>query len=236
MKLFFGILLAATVIGGFVGAEIMGGTFSILGAVIGGVGTASVLLGLGAYFDARDRKSSVLTSELSGVFDRMITGKKNPTGEEVKACKEIYLKAMQTQKTTGVNSSSQAPETSYTKLLNALEESVHVLDASEIRIFPEIRDILKKRLDKGRKQNLLDTSLSETTPLGRIIHMIAGLCFDRLCTGRYHIYRGILGPDGRDMHIIFLRAIEWLEAEKVMNSDEAKQSRESITQEIKEMG
>ena len=45
MKIFVNVILAATIIGGFVGGELMGRTFSLTGAVIGGVGLAAVLLG-----------------------------------------------------------------------------------------------------------------------------------------------------------------------------------------------
>ncbi len=65
-------------------------TFSILGAAIGGVGTAAVLLGLGAYFDSQDKKKGTpeLTPEIKGVFDRMITGKENPTQTEINEAKK----------------------------------------------------------------------------------------------------------------------------------------------------
>jgi hypothetical protein len=73
MKLFIAVILAAIVIGGFVGAELMDSSFSITGAVVGGVGTAAVLLGLGAFFDAqeRKRKEKALPPEMRAVFDRM---------------------------------------------------------------------------------------------------------------------------------------------------------------------
>jgi hypothetical protein len=73
MKLFIAVILAAVVIGGFVGAELMDSSFSITGAVVGGVGTAAVLLGLGAFFDAqeRKRKEKALPPEMRAVFDRM---------------------------------------------------------------------------------------------------------------------------------------------------------------------
>lgn len=90
MKLFIGILIAATIIGGFAGGEVMDTTFSILGAAIGGIGTAAILLGLGAYFDAQEKKSPKgppLNAEMRGVFDRMITGKDNPTQKEIKEAK-----------------------------------------------------------------------------------------------------------------------------------------------------
>ena len=56
MKLFIGLIIAAAVIGGFVGAEITDDDFSITGAVIGGVGVFSALMGLGAFFDSQERK------------------------------------------------------------------------------------------------------------------------------------------------------------------------------------
>lgn len=87
MKIFIVVLLGAVVVGGFTGGEVMHIPFSILGAVIGGVGTAAVLLGLGAYFDAQGKKWPSLNPEMRGVFDRMITGKENPTAEEIEAAK-----------------------------------------------------------------------------------------------------------------------------------------------------
>lgn len=73
MKIFFAVLVAATIIGGFIGGELSGSTFSVLGAAIGGVGLAVVLLSLGAYFSAQEeRKKKELTPEMRGVFDRML--------------------------------------------------------------------------------------------------------------------------------------------------------------------
>jgi hypothetical protein len=73
VKLFIAVIIAAIVIGGFVGAELMGNSFSITGAVVGGVGTAAILLGIGAFFDAQDRKQKekALPPEMRAVFDRM---------------------------------------------------------------------------------------------------------------------------------------------------------------------
>jgi len=75
VKLFVAVILAAVVIGGLVGAELMDSSFSITGAVVGGVGTAAVLLGLGAFFDAqeRKRKEKALPPEMRAVFDRMLS-------------------------------------------------------------------------------------------------------------------------------------------------------------------
>ncbi len=93
MKLFLGVLLAATIIGGFAGAEIFDTSFSIIGAVVGGLGMGAVLLGLGAYFSSNDSKSSKPSPEMQGIFDRMITGKENPTPQEIQLAKKDYLKS-----------------------------------------------------------------------------------------------------------------------------------------------
>lgn len=76
MKMFILVIVIATVIGGFVGGEIMDKTFSILGATIGGVGLTAILLGLGAYFTAQEEKKrkQQLPPEIRGVFDRMFGG------------------------------------------------------------------------------------------------------------------------------------------------------------------
>src|SRR5882762_5968261 len=84
MKLFIGVIVAATIIGGFVGGELMDRTFSITGAVVSGVGLAVVLLSLGAFFDAQEKKRRKveLTPEMRGVFDRMFgqgTGPLSPS-------------------------------------------------------------------------------------------------------------------------------------------------------------
>ena len=74
MKIFIVVLIAAIVIGGFVGAEIMGTNFSITGAVIGGIGTFSVLMGLGAIFDAQEqrKKKKEQPKEVRELFDSML--------------------------------------------------------------------------------------------------------------------------------------------------------------------
>lgn len=80
MKLFLAILIGATIIGGFVGGELSDTTFTLTGAVVGGIGTAAVLLGLGAFFEAQERKrrEKVLPPEMRAVFDRM-TGQESAT-------------------------------------------------------------------------------------------------------------------------------------------------------------
>lgn len=98
MKLFIGILMAASILGGFAGGEISGTSFSILGMIIGGVGTAAVLLSLGAYFSAQEENKSDLPDDMRGVFDRMITGKENPTADEIQAAKKKHRQALKSSK------------------------------------------------------------------------------------------------------------------------------------------
>jgi PAB1-binding protein PBP1 len=94
MKLFLLILFISTILGGFVGAEIADTSFSIIGAVIGGIGTAVVIYSVGGYFDTQNKKSE-LPPEMHAVFDRMITGKENPTQQEVRLAKKNSLKLAQ---------------------------------------------------------------------------------------------------------------------------------------------
>ena len=55
MKLFVSVIIVAIVIGGFAGSGLMDSSFSITGAIVGGVG-AAVLLGLLAFLDAQETK------------------------------------------------------------------------------------------------------------------------------------------------------------------------------------
>ena len=50
VKILIVVLIAVTVIGGFVGPELRYNNFSMTGAVIGGVGIFSVLMALGVFF------------------------------------------------------------------------------------------------------------------------------------------------------------------------------------------
>ena len=81
MKVFITVIVVATIVGGFVGGELTDQTFTLTGAVIGGVGLASVLLGLGAFFSGQEEKNrkEKLPPEMRDVFDRMFG--KQPSSE-----------------------------------------------------------------------------------------------------------------------------------------------------------
>jgi hypothetical protein len=105
MKAFIIVIAVATLLGGFVGGELTGNTFMLTGAVIGGVGTAAVLLGLGAFFTAQEEKKKkkagtpALTPEMRGVFDRMLArqaGQGVPRKPEPKAesKEDVFIKTV----------------------------------------------------------------------------------------------------------------------------------------------
>ena len=74
VKILIVVLIAVTVIGGFVGPELRYNNFSMTGAVIGGVGIFSVLMALGVFFSAQGRKKSreELPPKKREVFDHML--------------------------------------------------------------------------------------------------------------------------------------------------------------------
>lgn len=59
VKIFLVVLAIAGVLGGLVGGEITGNSFSFIGLAVGIVATAAVLLGLGAYFHHSDERRRV---------------------------------------------------------------------------------------------------------------------------------------------------------------------------------
>ncbi|MDD2325174.1 MAG: hypothetical protein PHW63_04105 [Alphaproteobacteria bacterium] len=176
MKMFFAVLFAAAIIGGFVGAEILETDFSITGAVIGGIGTGAVLLGLGAYFDAREKKSSEVSPEVRAIFDRMITGKEKPTPRDIQNAKQSYIKAAQPKQTSS-KAGENNPFGLETVIKGLMEEDAKAIARGEVpeaRLIPHHaikRDIILtaytkdfhvavdhvKRLDwsEGEKQNRL---------------------------------------------------------------------------------
>lgn len=99
MKAFIIVIAVATVLGGFVGGELTDTTFMLTGAVIGGVGTAAVLLGLGAFFSAQDEKkrkagNPALTPEMRGVFDRMLAGSAAKPAPKKESKEETFVRTV----------------------------------------------------------------------------------------------------------------------------------------------
>lgn len=100
MKIFLIVIAIATLIGGFVGGELMEKTFSLLGAVVGGVGVTTVLLGLGAFFAAQEerKKKEAFPQEIRGFFDRMTGRASNSPANRPAASKTGLAKNQATSK------------------------------------------------------------------------------------------------------------------------------------------
>lgn len=91
MKKFIGVVVAATVIGGFVGGELTGDTFTITGAVIGGGGVFTVLMGLGAFFTAQEeKKKGNIPPEIREIFGRMAAGLEKSKQQTSVSVKKTY--------------------------------------------------------------------------------------------------------------------------------------------------
>lgn len=69
-----------------------------------------------------------------------------------------------------------------------------------------------------------------------MLHMIGALCFDRLSSGQYHVYRGVLSLEGRGLLAIYLTSVDQLEKRGIMPRSESNISRTSIEDVIKEVG
>jgi hypothetical protein len=92
MKVFIVVIIAATLLGGFIGGELTDQTFTIWGAAVGGVGTFAVLMGLGAYFSHQEEKrekTADLTPEMKAVFDRIL-GRESATTPKPQVARPKY--------------------------------------------------------------------------------------------------------------------------------------------------
>lgn len=121
-------------------------------------------------------------------------------------------------------------------LLNALNDISDQFQNEASICFPTIRKQVLDILSMSKKQGILRQSIQDTTPEGRILHMIAAICFDRIGTGRYHVYRGALSHEGNSLRSIYLIAINQLEKRSVMPPEEAEVSRVSMNEIVKETG
>lgn len=104
MKIFVAVIAVAIIIGGFVGAELMDSSFSITGAVVGGIGTFVVLLGLGAFFDAqeRKRKEEDLPPEVIDFFDHMLGKNISPRQSQPKLAKSLNVTSPTTKSSADI--------------------------------------------------------------------------------------------------------------------------------------
>jgi hypothetical protein len=187
VKIFILVLGVAAVVGGFVGGELMDETFSLTGAVVGGIGAGGVLLGLGAYFHAQEeqkRKASAVTPEMRAVFDRLLGGQ-NP----VAPAPGIDRRAL-----------TQADPVKVT--LDALTE----VEAEDLPAFSLMKSELV-RLIRNREKTTLSIVEDRLPPKGLVFLLISNITFRELSSGRHHVYRGVLSMSGTELKRAFDLAV-----------------------------
>lgn len=234
MKLFIGILLAATIIGGFAGGEITDTSFSIVGAVIGGVSTAAILLGLGAYFTSQEhgKPQPELTPEMRAVFDRMVTGKGEPTPAEIRDAKKHIL---QNSKPESKHSKSN---NEVTITLNALAELKLEYDDNSSP-FSMVEEIFKeaRTLIRADKQDVIEGISKEgRDPKEIALTGIWNITNQQLSSGHNHVYRGVLSDTGKAYLWAFNRTVDLLLQHKFIDQKEADANRDDIGKSIKAVG
>lgn len=236
MKIFLWVLFVAAVIGGFVGGEMMDTSFSITGVVVGGVGTGAVLLGLGAYFDAQEKKKpEKLTPEMRAVFDRMITGKSTPTKTEVTNAKQEYLKTLQRQKPPHAKNRNQE----VADALAALDAVRPQFKDGDVygsiavdKVFQEARAIISK----DKESTVHSISVDKWKPSDLALLIVSKVSGNILSSGECHIYRGTLSGEGHGHLAVFRRAVQELAKSGFITQQEAEQDVIQIQKNIKEVG
>lgn len=81
-------------------------------------------------------------------------------------------------------------------------------------------------------------SLNETKLTHRILvlHLIGRVSFDWLSSGQYHVYRGVLGIEGRDFRLICDMVTKEMEQLGYLSSEEAKGHLLNVVHAIQDVG
>lgn len=231
MRLFIAILIGMAVLGGMAGAEITGNGFSIIGALIGGIVTATVLLGLGAYFTAQEeKKKAYIPDEVRAVFDRMITGQENPTQNEIHKAKKVHRQAIKEASANPTNTPDQFKNT-----LNALKNlkleyetddpyRANAIDAT----FTAARQSAK--IDKN------DLKKDDRDPYDIALTTLWNISNQEVSSGRHHIYRGVLSGGGQGYRYVFRKTVDILLKRGIIDEKEAKENLDMIQRNIKGAG
>lgn len=235
MRLFVFVLIAATIAGGLVGAELLNTAFSITGAVIGGVGAATGLLGLGAYFDAQDRKRAALSPEMRAVFDRMITGKNDPSPNDIKVAKQDIYKGIGATRPAGLGNQRLSTKT---------VDCLHALETVTQKLSPGKKDprfySIKHRVEKLIRRKDFEVHakelLSDFTPTQFVLSMLGKECLDEISSGRHHLYRGVLAPQGQQLGQIYMAIVTELETTGLFDRAAAEERRAALHEVIRSFG
>lgn len=224
MKLFIGILFAAAILGGFAGGEISDTSFSIIGMIIGGVGTAAVLLGLGAYFDKQAKKQSDLPDDVRDIFDRMITGKNNPTQSEVLKAKQLH------QKSVSKSSSNQFKNTM--AALDSLKPQYKSNDPYTRNAIDATFIAAKQSVKMDKKDIMSD----KRDPYDIALTALWNISNQEVSTGQNHVYRGVLSGGGKGYLVVFNKTVDILLEKGLIDENEAKSNRAAVRENIKAAG
>ncbi|MCI5057100.1 MAG: hypothetical protein MRY83_13385 [Flavobacteriales bacterium] len=230
MKLFIGILFAAAILGGLAGGEISSTSFSVLGMIIGGVGTAAVLLGLGAYFDKQANKQADLPDDVRDIFDRMITGKDNPTQEEVLKAKQLHQKSVGKSASSPTHSSNQFKNT-----LAALENLKPQYKSNDVYATGAVDAsfIAAKQSVKLDKKEILSDNRD---PYDIALTTLWNISNQEVSTGHNHVYRGVLSGNGTGYLFVFNKTVDILLEKGLIDENEAISNRAAVRANIKAAG
>jgi hypothetical protein len=161
MKIFIIVIAVATLLGGFVAGELNGVTFMLTGAVIGGVGTAAVLLGLGAFFTAQEERkrktvgTPPLTPEIREVFARMAgrpaatqtVNQRTPNDKSA-----VYMKTVSGLIRTQLLTSFPKPKDAFPTLMTNKRAAGYVFGLSDAML-----QACGLRADKDKAKELMET-------------------------------------------------------------------------------
>ena len=173
LMIFLLVLLVASLIGGFVGAEWADydRTFSPTGAVVAAVVTAAALLGFGAYFSRQDRnkRRQKLPDDIRGVFDRML-GSQSPKPPSVQPATSSSTPAVEDslrRKMASVDARKVQTFVSVMLKLGSMKDASKTAELARTKLLMQ-HDPIVAALKAQREflEVLLDTSRGNTGVMG----------------------------------------------------------------------
>jgi hypothetical protein len=237
MRTFVIILIAMAIIGGLVGGEVMDMPFSIMGAVVGFIGSGAIMLGLGAYFTAQDQKNDDLPGDVRDVFDRMITGKENPTKAEILEAKRRFHGVPSKPKMP--NFKSKNKNSPLAIILNSLDKLKSEYSNNDVYAANAVQDTFEAakrsiKLDKNELHEYLN--VDKRDPAEIALTSLWNVSRDTVASGGVHFYRAALSDRGRGYLYVFNKTVDILLEKGFIDEAEAKGNKQVIQQDIKNAG
>ena len=87
---------------------------------------------------------------------------------------------------------------------------------------------------KGRAKKVIE--VNKTIPTMLMYHFLANVVADYLGSGRYHVYRGMLDFNGKDLYQILNISLERLEAGGFYNHKQVEEFKSVVNEDIKGAG